>query len=205
MQYGMVVDLRGCIGCHACSMACKMANNLPVDVWYNDVKTEGGNSRDTPSGEYPNNAMSFFPVSCQHCAEPACAAVCPTGATWKDEETGIVHQDLDVCIGCQSCVKACPYEGVRTFVEEPKFAMDATFGVETAPVHVANVVEKCNFCAPIVEAGGVPACMEFCIGRARFWGDLDDPESDVSKMIAEREYVQLNPEAGTEPNAYYLL
>ena len=200
----MVVDLRGCIGCHTCSVACKMANNLPADVWYNDVITDGGNSRDTPSGTYPNNQMQFFPTSCQHCSEPACAAICPTGATWKDEETGIVHQDLDVCIGCQSCIQACPYN-VRTFVEDPQFATDVAFGEVTAPVHRPRVVEKCNFCAPLIEQGKVPACMEFCIGRARFWGDLDDPESDVSKMIASREYVQLLPEAGTQPNTYYLL
>lgn len=205
MQYGMVVDLKGCVGCHACSMACKMANNLPKDMWYNDVKTEGGASRDTPAGEYPNNSMRFIPVSCQHCAEPACVAACPTGATHKDEETGIVHQDTDVCIGCQACINACPYEGVRTFVENPVFSVDVALGVETAPTHNPTTVEKCNFCAPLIAKGETPACMEFCVGRARFWDDLDDPESEVSKLLAEREYMQLLTEEGTGPNAYYLI
>lgn len=205
MRYGMVIDLKGCIGCHACSMACKIANNLPVNVWYNDVKTIGGATRDTPAGVYPNLTMGFRPTACQHCAEPACVAICPTGATWKDPETGIVHQDLDQCIGCQSCNGACPYEGVRTYVEDPTFSIDVALGVETAPAHRASVVEKCNFCAPLIEKGETSACMEFCLGRSRFWGDLDDPESEVSKLLAEREWEQLNVEAGTGPSVYYLI
>ncbi len=205
MKYAMVIDLRGCIGCHACSMACKVANNLPENVWYNDVITEGGNTRDTPAGEYPNNTMRFFPRSCQHCDTPACVAACPTGASSKDPETGIVSVDYEMCIGCQTCLGVCPYEGVRTYVETPTFSVSETLGLPTAPEHRPNVVEKCNFCAPLIAMGGIPACMEFCVGRARYWGDIDDPESEVSKLLAEREYIQLLPEAGTKPNSYYLV
>lgn len=99
-RYGMAIDLARCIGCHTCAIACKMANNLPKDVHYNRINTVGGDSMDTAAGEYPNCTMSFLPVQCQHCAEPACVGVCPTGATAKDEESGIVTVDSELCIGC---------------------------------------------------------------------------------------------------------
>lgn len=206
MRYGMVIDLRGCIGCQTCAVACKMAHNLPEGFWRNRVITEGGSAIDTPAGEFPNNKMQWRPVTCQHCEKPACVAACPAGATYKDEETGIVHQDTSKCIGCKSCIAACPYEGVREYIEnEPAYHIDAALGYADEPEHLQGTVEKCTFCDNRVANGEAPACMEYCIGHARFYGDLDDPESEVSKLVAEREYEQLHVDEGTSPSVYYLV
>lgn len=206
MRYGMVIDLARCIGCQACSFSCKQANNLPDDVWWARTMTVGGESMDTAAGEYPNNSLSYLPLSCQHCDNPACVKVCPVGATYKDEETGVVRQDYDKCIGCRMCMAACPYTGVRSFNwEEPKHYLDFAVGDVDVPTHQKHVVEKCTFCYQRLARGEEPACMVLCPGRARHWGDLDDPNSEVSKLIREREYQQLLPEQGTKPSVYYLV
>ena len=127
-RYGMAIDLNRCFGCQTCAVACKMANNLPNDVLFNQVKTVGGDSVDTAAGEYPNCTLSYLPFQCQHCEKPACLEVCPTGATTKDEETGIVSVDSELCIGCESCIKACPYEGVRTLIKSPEYYLDVVVG-----------------------------------------------------------------------------
>lgn len=203
-HYGMAIDLKRCFGCQACAAACKIANNLPKNVVFNRVSTVGGEFPDTPAGEFPNCTMSFLPFQCQHCGNPACLEVCPTSATTKDPETGIVSVDPELCIGCQSCIQACPYEGARTLIEDPEFYLDAVVGEFDAPPHTPNTVEKCTFCKNLIDRGEVPACMQLCPARARFWGDLDDPSSDVSKAIEGREYSFLNEEAGTKPSIYYL-
>ena len=115
MRYGMVIDLKRCSGCKTCSVVCKVANNIPNDIIWNRVLTEGGNAPDTAGGTWDNPEMQHWPVACQHCENPACTKVCPVGATWKDEQTGIVRQDYDKCIGCRMCLAACPYTGVRSF------------------------------------------------------------------------------------------
>lgn len=204
-KYAIVVDTHRCIGCWSCSVACKLENNLPDQAWWNTILTVGGDSTNTPSGEYGNNSMSFMPNHCHHCDNPACVAVCPTGATYKDEETGIVMQDTEVCIGCRTCMGACPYTGVRTYIESaPQPVLDWPVGSSEAPGHAENTVEKCILCYYRVADGDLPACVEGCPARARFFGDLNDPESDVSKMLEEREYTQMLPEEGTGPNIYYL-
>lgn len=205
-HYAMAVDNQRCIGCWTCSMACKLENNLPKNVWWNRIATEGGNHYRTAGGTYPDNLkMQMYPVHCMHCENPACAAVCPVGATWRDEETGIVHQDYEICIGCQSCLQACPYEGVRTYIDgEPEFHYEWAIGDPRVTVPKANVMEKCNFCETKVAAGENPACVDICVGRARYFGDLDDPESEISKLLAEREYEVLQGEAGTNPSVFYL-
>ena len=112
MRYGMVIDLKRCSGCKTCSVVCKVANNIPNDIIWNRVLTEGGNAPDTAGGTWDNPEMQHWPVACQHCENPACTKVCPVGATWKDEQTGIVRQDYDKCIGCRMCLAACPYTGL---------------------------------------------------------------------------------------------
>ena len=205
-RYGMVIDLHRCIGCHTCSVSCKLANNLPNDVWWNRILTAGGDEMDTAVGDFPNLRMQHVPVSCQHCENPACVKVCPVGATYKDPDTGAVRQDYDKCIGCRMCMSACPYTGVRSFNwEEPKYSVDFSVGDMEAPVHQKHVVEKCTFCYQRTSQGETPACMELCPGRARYWGDFDDPDSEVSQLIRDREYMQLLPEMGTNPSTYYLV
>lgn len=204
MRYGMAIDTKMCFGCTACAVACKSNNNLPNGVWWNRVDTDGGSYADTARGTYPNLTMAHYPTSCQHCANPACVTVCPTGASFQRED-GIVLVNTDECIGCESCVKACPYD-VRTLNEAtPTFAVDFALGDFDAPEHRGNTVEKCTFCANRLDRGDMPACMELCPGRARFWGDLDDPESAVSKAIEGRETMHLLEEAGTKPSVFYLI
>ena len=206
MQLGMVIDTKACIGCNTCAVKCKQANNVPNGILWNRVLTEGGKGRDTMEGSYPNCHIGLYPLACQHCAEPACTKVCPVGATHKNEETGIVEQDPDKCIGCRMCMAACPYTGVRSFNwEEPRYYLDIPLGEVDAPSHQKHTVEKCILCKPRIERGLEPACIEVCPGRARFFGDFDDPTSEVSVMIATREYRQILPEAGTHPSVYYLV
>jgi molybdopterin-containing oxidoreductase family iron-sulfur binding subunit len=132
--------------------------------------------------------------------------VCPVGATYKREEDGVVFQDYDKCIGCRMCMAACPYTGVRIFNwEEPKYHLDFAVGDKDVPVHQKHVVEKCTFCAHRLARGEEPACVEVCPARARFFGDLDDPASEVALLVATREHKQLLPEQGTDPSVYYLV
>ena len=206
MRYGMVIDTVKCIGCHACSVSCRIANNVPDNTWWCRVLTDGGENMDTPAGEFPNLTKSYISLSCQHCENPACTRVCPVGATYKDPETGVVRQDYDKCIGCRMCMAACPYTGVRSFNwDEPKYHIGFATGDADVPAHQKHVVEKCTFCYQRLARGEKPACMELCIGRARYFGDFDDPESEVSKLIAKRNYKQLLPSEGTQPNCYYLV
>ena len=205
-RLGMVIDMKACIACASCAVACKVENNLPDEVWWNRVLTDGGENPDTPAGVYPDLTMSNLVVACQHCDNPACVKVCPVGATYKDPETGVVRQDYDKCIGCRMCMSACPYTGVRSFNwEEPQYHMDYAVGGKDVPVHQKHVVEKCTFCYHRISKGEEPACMHLCVGRARHWGDLDDPNSEVSQLIRDREYKQLLPERGTDPSVYYLV
>jgi len=205
MRLGMVIDLKKCIGCHSCSIACKSNNNLPNDIWWNRVLTVGGEAMDTAAGTYPHNLeMHHMPVNCQHCENPACVRACPVGATYKREEDGVVIQDYDKCIGCRMCMVACPYNARSFNWKKPEYYVDHALGDIDAPVHQYNVVEKCTFCVHRLARGGMPACMELCLGRARYWGDLDDPDSDVSKALQGRQYVRLLEDKGTGPNVYYL-
>lgn len=206
-RYGFVVDTHRCIGCHSCAVACKVANNLPEGMQYNRVLTDDSDYLDVAQGAYPNLSLGHVPLACQHCANPACVAACPTGATYKDEETGIVMQDTDVCIGCESCIAACPYPGVRTLqAVDPVYSVDFSVGNQTAPAHKVQTVEKCTMCFAELEQGRQPACMDLCPARARFFGDFDDPNSEVSKLRASstRSVYQLLPEEGTDPSVYYL-
>ena len=216
-RYGMVIDLNRCFGCQACAAACKIANNLPVGMAYNVVYTKtnddpddpgtavvrGALVNDTPAGEYPNCKLGWFPKGCQHCDNAPCTEVCPTGATSVDEN-GIVCVDGDTCIGCGSCIQACPYD-VRTLIDdEPDYYIDFAVGEADAPKHLKGTVEKCTFCKNLIERGEQPACMELCPGRARYWGDLDDPNSDASKAMAGRDTYRLLESEGTSPKVHYI-
>lgn len=200
MRYGMVLDVNRCVGCNACSVACKQEHATPPGVLYSRVLT-------IEHGAYPNTRLSFMPILCMHCDEPPCEAVCPTGATQK-QENGIVTVDADKCIGCRSCMVACPYNARYFNFEKsagyfPEMGLTA-YEEELGGSHAAGVVGKCNFCIDRVEAGEVPACVATCPAGARFFGDLDDPNSAVSRLLAAHNGVQLNPELGTHPSVFYI-
>ena len=205
MRYGMVIDLKRCSGCKTCSVVCKVANNIPNDIIWNRVLTEGGNAPDTAGGTWDNPEMQHWPVACQHCENPACVKVCPVGATYKDPETGVVRQDYDKCIGCRMCMAACPYNA-RTFNwNEPVRATGASYGDARVPERARGVMEKCTLCKERTDEGDEPMCVRCCPADARIFGDLDDPNSEVSKLLASREYTQLHTEFGTKPSVYYLV
>jgi tetrathionate reductase subunit B len=128
---------------------------------------------------------SFLPRLCNHCSKPQCVDVCPTGATWKRAEDGIVVVDPDICIGCKYCIQACPYDA--RFINP-----------------VTGSADKCDFCLHRVSQGLEPSCVNTCIGRARVFGDLNDPKSEISIMVAENPVTVLRPEMGTQPNVFYI-
>ncbi len=199
VRWGMGIDLRKCIGCQACSVACKAENLTPQGVfWHRVLKTE--------DGKYPNVKRLFLPLPCMHCEDAPCVTVCPTGASYKRLD-GIVAIDSSKCIGCMYCIGACPY-GVRTYINEvkPYFPSAGLSQIEQLRIgeHRNGVVEKCNFCVERVENGLEPACVQTCPPNAIYFGDLNDPESDVSKMIKAGNAIQLLHELGTDPSVYYI-
>jgi Fe-S-cluster-containing dehydrogenase component len=198
-RYGMAIDLDRCVGCYSCAMACKAENATSSGVWWNKVLAK-------EEGAYPKVKLGFQPTACMHCDNPPCAAVCPVGATYKRAD-GIVMQDKDKCIGCQLCMAACPY-GARTFLAEyksyyPDYAPSPQEQIG-ATLHKVKTVEKCTLCARLVDAGDVPACVQACPASARIFGDLDDPGSQVARLVVERKGEQLLAEKGTMPKVYYL-
>lgn len=203
-RYGMAIDLSRCIGCNTCAVACKVSNNLPKDVWWSVVHTEGRDFADTSKGTYGGEMqLSWLPVNCMHCENAVCEEVCPTGATVKRDD-GIVTVDEETCIGCKSCMEACPYDVRRLIENEPEYYLELPIGDPAAKSHKGGTVEKCDFCAGRIDRGEKPACMELCPGRARYWGDLDDPESEVSQFLSGRNATVLLEEEGTSPSVYYV-
>jgi len=204
MKYAMAVDVAHCIGCHTCSVACRSNNNLPTGFLWNRVKTDGGAYLDTARGTYPADLhREYYPTSCQHCDAPACMAVCPADAIGKRED-GIVTQDNEKCIGCKLCLTACPYD-VRVFYEEdPEYVVDFKLGDYDAPEHVTSTATKCTFCVNRIDRDEQPACMELCPGRARYWGDVDDPASEISIFLKGKNYTRLLEDKGTGPNVYFV-
>lgn len=152
-RYAIITDLDECVGCLACCTACKTVNDVPIGNFWQKVLRVG------PFPQYegaqnPDVSMYFLPLSCQHCEDPMCVNVCPTGASRK-MDNGTVQVDAESCIGCMSCVTACPY-GVRYLNEE------------------TNAIEKCTLCASKIEKGELPQCVTQCGARARYFGDLDE-------------------------------
>ncbi len=181
-RYGMAIDLERCIGCHTCTIACKLENGIEEGSWIN-VQTIGGPHRDTPSGEHPELRMHFLPILCMHCAQPPCLDACPLDAISKRED-GIVLVDEEQCDGCQACVSACPYDAL--VLDDDR-----------------NVVRKCTLCAHRVDEGLDPFCVVCCETEAMYFGDLDDSSSAVAQIVARRKAEVLKPEKGTQPGVYF--
>ncbi|MBM5811060.1 MAG: 4Fe-4S dicluster domain-containing protein [Gammaproteobacteria bacterium] len=201
-RWGMVFDLRRCIGCNACAVACKQENTLPSGVFFTRTLSE-------ETGEFPYPSRRYIPTLCNQCREPPCERVCPTGATYARAD-GIVLVDSEKCIGCGSCMVACPYDQ-RTRIEA-EVLKNGLFGAgQLTPFETqgyqrfrAGTVAKCTFCHERVDAGLDPACVTTCPTDARVFGDLDDPDSRVSRLIRERRGRQPLPEKNTDPCVFYL-
>ena len=199
MKLGLVIDLDTCVGCNACAVACKQWNASgmtgpltdynpygkdPSGVWFNRI-------RNYEVGDYPDSKTVHFPMSCMHCEDADCVTVCPTGASYKRPEDGIVLVDQEKCMGCNYCAWACPY-GARELDRED------------------GVMKKCTLCIDRIydealpEEERQPACVLTCPAHARFFGDFDDPDSEVSKMTRQRGGAQLMPELGYNPVNKYL-
>jgi molybdopterin-containing oxidoreductase family iron-sulfur binding subunit len=221
-RWVMVIDLRKCVGCNACTISCIAENRLPPGVVYRPVLEQ-------EIGSYPNVTRRFIPRPCMQCDNPPCTPVCPVKATYKNAD-GIVVIDYEQCIGCRYCITACPY-AARTFdfgatYNEPAVAAaPAVVGAERADSYeraaspeygrawprtshskspVGNV-RKCHFCLHRLREGMLPACTTTCIGGATYYGDANDPESLVSELIALPNVLRLKEELGTEPRVYYLM
>jgi Fe-S-cluster-containing dehydrogenase component/formate-dependent nitrite reductase membrane component NrfD len=177
MNYGFVINNDTCIGCHACSTACKSENAVPLGVhrtWVKSVET----------GEYPNVRRSFQVTRCNHCANPPCVRICPVTAMYQRQD-GIVEFDPDVCIGCKACMQACPYDAIYVDPDTGSIA-------------------KCHYCAHRVEVGIEPACVVVCPEHAIIAGDLDDPRSEISRAVAANRVTVRRPEQGTAPKLFYI-
>lgn len=199
MRYGMVIDLSRCIGCSSCTVACKAENRTPSGVSFIKVIIN-------ESGTYPNVKLTFLPVSCMHCKNAPCLSACPTGATYRRND-GVIALDTEKCLGCRACMQACPYQA-RSFVWGQSYYYDSQAGTpfeaKAKEKYETGTTAKCTFCAHRLERGMKPACVKTCIAQARFFGDLDDPESEVAKLIGRYNGQPLKADLGTQPSVYFI-
>lgn len=176
-RYAMVMDTRRCVGCQTCVLACKAENGVPLNGYRDWIVTE-------TKGEFPHLAMEIRSERCMHCTNAPCVTNCPTGASHYSKG-GTVQVDRSLCTGCKACIASCPY--------------DARY------VHPDGFVDKCTFCMHRVERGANTACVEGCPTKALAFGDLNDPASEVARLLHENTPKLLSPEEGTEPNLYFLV
>jgi tetrathionate reductase subunit B len=180
-RFGLIIDQERCIGCEACTVACRNENR-GGQGWIR-VETLNVNQKDTPEGKFPDLEMHFLPRVCQHCDQPACREACPVEAIIKQED-GVVVLDEATCDGCQTCLNACPYDALF-------------FNAKT------NKAEKCNLCSHRIVKGLEPFCVICCEGQAIYFGDLNDPDSPVSQIIASGETYQLPPDGRAGRGVFY--
>jgi Fe-S-cluster-containing dehydrogenase component len=181
-HYCIVINVDRCSGCFGCEIACKMENSVALGQRWSKVLTVG------PIGEYPDMTRYAMPSMCQQCQNAPCVNVCPTGASYRDSTTDIVLINKEKCIGCKYCMMACPY-GVRSWNSSEK------------------CIEKCTLCGQLTSAGKLPACVKSCATGARFYGDLDDPDSDVSRELARYDASDIHTleNVGNNPSTKYIM
>jgi tetrathionate reductase subunit B len=217
-RWAMLLDVRKCVGCHACTVSCVSENKLPPKLYYRPVY-------DYERGKYPNVSRTFLPRPCMQCDKPPCVTACPVkgkdGATWKETTgigAGIVPVNYKKCIGCGKCVPACPY-GARTldngtyhsdgtpelqkYETMPSYEYLAAWPREGKNLPVGNA-RKCHFCVHRLANGMLPQCITSCIGRVGYFGDESDPESLVAKVKKASRIQILKAKAGTAPRVYYV-
>ncbi|MBN1162012.1 MAG: 4Fe-4S dicluster domain-containing protein [Dehalococcoidales bacterium] len=214
MRWGMAIELKRCVGCYECVLACKAEHFLPPDIFWNRLLIG-------EQGKYPQVTKLIYSVRCNHCADPACVKVCPTGAT-QQREDGIVWVDEDKCVGCRYCMVACPYQ-MRSMYEDGKSqyfpGQELTEHEKIGKVlypHMPGVVTKCVFCKERIDAGlaagltpgvdreATPACVISCPTKAIHFGDLDDPNSEINRVIKEKHGHSFHPEFDTQPSISYI-
>jgi len=184
-RYAMVVDLKKCIGCMSCTVACKAEHDVPMGVWRTWVKV-------VDKGIYPNVRRHFIPRFCNHCDNPVCVRACPVQATYK-HESGFVLQRYNRCTGCKTCMIACPYNARHLLPV-----------ARSNPNDPYSVADKCDFCVFRVSRDLVPTCVSTCEGGALTFGDINDPKSEVRRIVGTYPTTVLKPEAGTSPQVYYI-
>lgn len=210
-RYAMAIDLRRCNGCQTCATACRGANATPAGVQWRQVL-------DMETGEFPDVRRAFVPTGCMHCGDPPCEHVCPTTAT-KKRSDGLVTIDYDICIGCGYCAVACPYQA-RHIVHRNEYAYGEGRPTEPELARMdparLSVATKCTFCkdridaardrglTPGVDPEATPACVNACITQAYVFGDLDDPESELNKLLGRTTHFRMHEELGTEPGIFYV-
>jgi len=177
MKFGFVLDNRKCIGCHACTVACKSEHDVPVGVNRTFVKQ-------TEKGEFPNTKRLFSVTRCNHCTDAPCVEICPVECLHIRPD-GIVDFNSDRCIGCKSCMQACPYDALYI---DPD----------------TKTAAKCNYCSPRIDIGLEPACVNVCPEHAIISGDMDNPNSEISQLLAGENVMVRKPEKGTSPNVFYI-
>ncbi len=175
-RYAMAIDTKRCVGCSACVIACKEENGLALADFRSWVEIE-------TRGTYPVLALEIHSERCEQCSDAACVSNCPTGASYY-AKGGVVLVQRELCTGCKACVAACPYEARY--------------------IHPDGYADKCTFCLHRVEKGLLPACAAACPTQSITFGDLNDPSSDLVKLLRSRQWKQLRADAGTKPNLYYL-
>ena len=215
MKLAMIIDLAKCVGCDACSVACKVENATPGDIWWAPVIH-------SEVGKFPKARLSFLPTLCMNCEDPPCKKSCPTKAISKRDD-GIVIIDEGKCAGSRACITACPYDAIRVWEKE-----SSVYGEGKTPLedmarekHKVGAAQKCTFCAhrmdyakanglkPGVDRMATPACVLTCPAECRIFGDLEDESSPVSKYLDEakkdgRTVLSLRPEVKTKPKVAYM-
>ncbi len=213
-RYGMVIDIGACVGCRKCMHACKEINNIPdnmawVEVFelnnttpISELSAVPPNESTTTYTQSPQKGKWYLPVNCYHCDDPPCVKVCPVGATFKGQD-GLVEMNYDRCIGCRNCVTACPYNARRFNWSTPVIPSERVN--PEVPLRPAGVVEKCTFCQQRTRNNKLPRCVEVCPVNARHFGDLNDKDSNVTKILNSEISYRILDELNTKPKLFYIM